>query len=143
MSRAEQIRRLASRTTGVASDEVPGCEPTLASKSFRKMTALGQLHSVRLDGRHYRYFRHVGMRDAYVKQLAELERSRAMYGGSTGTAPLPAAAPWTVDTPADTSRAKVTICPGFAPRFQPISVPGAPQSFYGAAGRCGIEAVAR
>lgn len=141
MSRAEQIRRLASRTTGVAANEVSGCEKTVASRSMRKLAALGQLHPARIDGRHFRYFAHIGMRDVFLADQAEVQRQRALY--SQGTAALPAAAPWTRDTPADTSRAKITICPGFAPRFQPISVPGAPQSFYGAAGRCGIEAVAR
>ena len=141
MSRAEQIRRLASRTTGVAADEVEGCDKLHASRTIRKLTAAGHLHSARVDRHHFRYFAHVGMRDVFVADQAEIQRQRALY--SKGTASLPSAAPWTPDTPADTSRAKVTICPGFAPRFQPIRVPGAPQSFYGAAGRCGIEAVAR
>lgn len=141
MSRQELIRRLAARTTGVSADEVPGCEKTAASRSMRKLTALGQLHPARIDAKHFRYFAHVGMRDVFLADQAEIQRQRSLY--ARGTASLPAAAPWTADTPADTSRAKVTICPGFAPRFQPISVPGAPQSFYGAAGRCGIEAVAR
>jgi hypothetical protein len=141
MSRAEQIRRLASRTTGVAADEVPGCDQPHASRSLRKLTALGQLHSARIDARHFRYFAHAGMRDVFVADQVEIARQRALY--SRGTASLPAAAPWTPDTPADTSRAKVTICPGFAPRFQPITVPGAPRSFYGAKGQCGVEAAAR
>lgn len=141
MSRADQIRRLASRTTGVAADEVAGCDQAHASRSMRKLTALGQLHPARIDARHFRYFAHAGMRDVFVAQQAEIQRQRALF--SVGTASLPAAAPWTSDTPADTSRAKITICPGFKPRFEPISVPGAPTSFYGSAGRCGIEAVAR
>lgn len=141
MSRQELIRRLASRTTGVAADEVPGCDKPHASRSMRKLVALGQLHGARIDARHFRYFTHVGMRDVFLADQAEIQKQRAFY--SQGTAALPPAAPWTPDTPADTSRAKITICPGFSPRFQPISVPGAPQSFYGAAGRCGVEAVAR
>jgi hypothetical protein len=141
MSRQELIRRLAARTTGVSADEVPGCDKPHASRSMRKLTALGQLHPARIDARTFRYFLHVGMRDVFLAGLVEIQKQRALYG--RGTATLPAAAPWTPGTPADTSRAKVTICPGFAPRFQPISVPGAPNSFYGAAGRCGIEAVAR
>jgi hypothetical protein len=141
MSRQELIRRLAARTTGVSADEVPGCDKPHASRSMRKLTALGQLHPARIDAKHFRYFAHAGMRDVFVADQAEIARQRALY--SKGTAALPSAAPWTPDTPADTSRAKVTICPGFAPRFQPISVPGAPHSFYGAAGRCGVEAVAR
>lgn len=141
MSRQELIRSLASRTTGVSADEVPGCDKQHASRSMRKLTALGQLHPARIDARHFRYFRHVGMRDVFLADQTEIQRQRALY--SQGTSSLPAAAPWTPDTPADTSRAKVTICPGFKPRFEPVVVPGAPQSFYGAKGRCGIEAVAR
>jgi hypothetical protein len=141
MSRQELIRRLAARTTGVCADEVPGCDKPVASRSLRKLAALGQLFSARIDAKHFRYFRHVGMRDVFVTQQAELQRQQALY--PRGTAALPAPAPWSPETPADMSRAKVTICPGFAPRFQPISVPGAPRSFYGAKGLCGVEAVAR
>lgn len=141
MSRQELIRRLAARTTGVSADEVPGCDKPHASRSMRKLTRMGQLHSARIDAHTFRYFLHVGMRDVFMADQAEIQKQRAQYG--RGTAALPAAAPWTPDTPADMSRAKITICPSFAPRFQSISVPGAPRSFYGAAGRCGIEAVAR
>lgn len=141
MSRQELIRSLASRTTGVSADEVPGCDKLHASRSMRKLTALGQLHPARIDARTFRYFRHAGMRDVFLADQAEIQKQRALY--SAGTASLPAAAPWAPDTPADTSRAKITICPGFAPRFQPVSVPGAPRAFYGAMGQCGVEAVAR
>jgi hypothetical protein len=140
MSRAEQIRRLASRTCGVASDEVEGVEPTLASRAFRKLAAAGQIFPVRIDAKHFRYFRHVGMRDAWVKQRAE---TQALMAYTRGTLAVAQRAPWTSDTPADMSRAKITVCPSYAPRFQPIAVPGAPRSFYGARGQCGVEAVAR
>lgn len=136
MSRSQLIRRLATRLEGVTTEQVAayeGCSNQHARHSIGKLVALGQLFKATVSNHVVHYFSTEGMRDAFLKQIAESQASRVF---STGTFTPAQRAPWTSETPAVIpDHVFVQQCPGFAPRFQPIVVPGAPRSFYGAMGQ--------
>jgi hypothetical protein len=136
MSRSALIRRLGTRLQGVTTEEVAefeGCTRKLASHSCTKLAVAGQVFAARVDSRTVHYFTHVGMRDAFLKQIAESQASRVYSRGTFAPAQR---APWTSDTPAVIPpHVVVQQCPGFMPRFQPIVVPGAPRSYFGAMGK--------
>jgi hypothetical protein len=123
MTIATHILALAKRQNGMRSDETHGITVAQACRCAARLVNRGLLHKAVIGHRHVRYFARITDRDTYVtewnKTHAEQQKRRhsetaaAVAAGMHGSK-----ANWAPDAPVDYSKAKVTICPPFVPRFQ-------------------------
>jgi hypothetical protein len=126
MTIQEKVLQLAARPTGVGSNEVMGCTVVQVGHAARNLVDLGRLFVARLSHKNARYFTTEPARDAFLAHRLRTVRVRA------NPAPVTIPMQWDETTPTQESPGvKVTICPGYVPRFQPIVVPGAPRVFHG------------
>lgn len=128
MTMRQLILRLAKRTTGVATDEVPGHSVRAVQDTVSKLVRLGLLHKAGITRRHMRYFADPGLRDAMALRIDTLRRGlrpgEALGFDATGdvavlvrqvAAPPRRDAPcaaWRPDSPpVITERTVFTLCP--------------------------------
>lgn len=131
MSLSVVILRLAARTVGVASDEVPGHERRKVIRAVQKLVIRGKLHKYAISWRNVRYFADPALRDAYARAALALaaEREAGERAARAAQTRSGLRAPW-LSTPPErvvevvTAATVHTRCPAFTPRFEAIVLPG-------------------
>lgn len=124
MSITQAVRRLASRTVGVASDEVGGHTVHAVNRVCQKLVVAGHLHRAKTGPHSVRYFSNPVFRDAYMLHVDQENRERTAAARAARANGMHRA-PWADGTPAIVpAHVQVQVCPPFELRFESVELPG-------------------
>jgi hypothetical protein len=132
---ADVVRRLALRPGGFRTTDAelePFGEPSQIGRNMSYLVRSGAIISVRLTARSAIYFGRREWADAWILSANHAPWERRLIKGSGAELQHREPLRGEVVLAADV---KITQCPGYVPRFQPVVVPGAPRVYHGAVGR--------
>lgn len=116
------ILSMAARSTGVRADEVHGLETRQVVNCLARLARAGAVYRVKLDAKNVRFFKHVGLRDAFIKKsdaALSVDPHRRAY-----VKPHTVSARWPEDAVAIVPKGLVIQHgPSHPPRFEEIEFP--------------------
>lgn len=128
MNLTDTLRKLAAQPHGFRTDHPDlkafGMSRAAVGRVLGHLVARGEIVSVRLSAKAAVYYGSKEAAEAHVgrqRDGGQVELRTPREHKPKGEAILPAAV-------------KVTVCPPFVPRYQPVVIAGAPRAFYGALG---------